>query len=366
MDKNNKEKDIKTKEEMNLVEYPFQYLKYKVPPDVKTVEWHGETTTKDGTVRKASWVVTGSDRYGLPRYKDRDVLLALLYYWKLQGFQSERLCIDSVVDILRLLKWDTSSKGYKELKESLNRLVGITVVAEYAFWDNKIKDYLPYTVFHILDLAEFNKEGKRYILTVKASEKFWESIKNNYIKTVDLDFYLSLETPVAKALYSYLDKKAYQNDNFNIELIKLASHLGISTNQAIWHIKAIIKEASDILLSKGFLDCYLFKKEGKEEYITFYFNKEYLTREFKELVSNREERIKYIVDIMKREIGEDSITVYEKIAREFPEEFIYRALGEIREKERSGKLIQSKLRLLRRLLKSYVKKQIEIIHQNLG
>lgn len=37
-----------------------------------------------------------------------------------------------------------------------------------------------------------------------------------------------------------------------------------------------------------------------------------LTREFKELASNREERIKYIVDIMKREIGENSITVYEK------------------------------------------------------
>lgn len=55
-----------------------------------------------------------------------------------------------------------------------------------------------------------------------------------------------------------------------------------------------------------------------------------------------------------------------KIAREFPEEFIYRALGEIKEKGRSGKPIPSKLRLLRRLLKSYIKQQIEIIHQNLG
>ncbi|MBC7319300.1 replication initiator protein A, partial [bacterium] len=231
-----------------LVEYPIQYLGFKVPQTVKTVEWHGETVTKDGVVRQAFWIVTGSDKYGLPRYKDRDVLLALLYYWKKQGFQSQILKIDSMLDIIKLLKWGISSDRYKELKESLYRLVGVSIVAEYAFWDNEAKDYLPAYTFHILEYAKINKNGNKYTLEVKASDEFWKSIKSGYIKTIDLDFYLSLETPLAKALFSYLDKKAYQNDKFKIEITKLAMHLGMSLSREYKRIKFDIKETSNLLV----------------------------------------------------------------------------------------------------------------------
>jgi len=41
------EKNKITKEEMNLVEYPFQYLGRVVPKEVKTIEWSDITITKD-------------------------------------------------------------------------------------------------------------------------------------------------------------------------------------------------------------------------------------------------------------------------------------------------------------------------------
>ncbi|MBC7320072.1 replication initiator protein A [bacterium] len=361
----NNKKEIKAKEEMNIVEYPFQYLGFKVPPTVKTVEWHGETVTKDGVVRQASWIVTGSDKRGLPRYKDRDVLLALLYFWKLQGFQSETLYIKSINDILRVLRWPKSSATYKELEDSLDRLVGVTIEAKYSFWDNRTKDYLPAITFHLLNYYKFTKEGKRISLTVEAGKHFWESIKSGYIKTVDLDFYLSLETPLAKALFSYLDKKAYQNDKFKIEIMKLAMHLGISLSREYKRIKFDIKETANLLVVKGFLDSYKIEKEGETEFITFYFNREYLTRDVLEQVKEREEKINYLVELMKRELGDGSIETYERIARYYPEEFIYRALGEIREKSRNSDLDISRYRLFKKILKNYIKQQIAILRKNL-
>ncbi|MEM3423731.1 MAG: hypothetical protein QXE51_04125, partial [Nitrososphaeria archaeon] len=207
--------------------------------------------------------------------------------------------------------------------------------------------------------------GHRTSLVVKASDKFWESIKSNYVKTLDFEFYLSLETPLAKALYSYLDKKAYQNDKFKIEVIKLASHLGISLNQAYKNIKFSIKETSNLLIVKGFLDSYHFEKDGDTEYIIFSFNHEYLDREILEKVKEKEERIRYIAEIMKRELGGESIETYLRIARYYPEEFIFRALGEVREKLVNSNLNISKYRFFKKILQSYIKEHFNNLKENL-
>lgn len=363
--KEKEKKSIKTKEELNLVEYPLQYLGFRVPPDVKTVEWHGEVVTSDGKVHKASWIVTGSDKRGLPRYKDRDVLLALLYFWKQQGFQSQTLYIKSISEILKVLGWNNSVAMYKELEESLDRLVGMTIEAKYSFWDNKTKDYLPAITLHILNYYKFTKEGKRTSLTVEAGKHFWESIKDGYLKTTDLQFYLSLETPLAKALYSYLDKKAYKNEDFKIEVMKLASHLGMSLNQGYKNIKFAIKDVSNILITKGFLYSYNFEKDGETEYIIFSFNHEYLNRDVLEGVKEWEKRINYIADIMKRELGGESMETYLRIARYYPEEFIFRALGEVREKIQNSNLGISKYRLFKKILQKHIKEHFTSLKENL-
>jgi len=347
-------KGIKTKEELNLAEYPLQYLNYKISPDTKTVEWHGEVITKDGILRQASWILTGSDKYGLPRFNDKDVLLALLYFWKLQGFQSEILKIDSILDVLKILHWNTSTKSYKKLEESLRRLVGASIMATYSFWDNKLKDYLPSIAFHILEYYKFERMGHRISLIVKASEQLWESIKSNYIKTLDLEFYLSLETPLLKALYSYLDKKAYQNEEFTIDIMKLAEHLGMSLSRGLKRIKYDIKEASNVLVVKGFLHSYSINNNK----ITFYFNKEYLSREEQERVEAVEDRIKYLVEIMEREIEKGRKKTYYRIARYYPEDFILRAVDEVKKKLKDSEASVSRYKLFKELLKSYIKTEI--------
>jgi len=343
-----------TKEEMNLIEYPIQYLGFKVPGGTKTIEWGGEIVTKNGEKKQASWIVTGSDKYGLPRFKDRDVLLGLLYYWKLENFQSPELIIEDVAGFLRLLRWPKTEISYTNLRESLNRLAGVTIIAEYSFWDNKTKDYLSNIAFHILDMAKLNKIGSRYMIEVRAGKEFWESIRNSYIKSLNLDFYLSLETPTAKVLYSYLDKKAYRKERFAIELVKLASHLGI-VSEKIWHIRKNIREASEILIKRGYLSCYLFEKRNGTEYVIFDFNKDYQNPDFQEELAQNEAYVQHLIEEIYNAIGKDSPEFVEKVARSVPPDLIFRVIGEVKELANEGELKTSRFEAFKKLVKKYMK-----------
>lgn len=344
---------------MNIAEYPIQILTKTVPESTKTIEWHGKVTTKDGRIRDAHWIVTGSDKYGLPRYEDRDVLLAIMYFWYLQGFQSNKLEIRDIHSVLKLLGWGKSSKDYRRLMESLGRLAGIMIHARFSFWDNKEKDYKPEIFFHILNKVELKKDSlnkRGYILYIEAGEEFWESIKNNYIKSLNISFYFGLETPTAKALYTFLDKKAYQNETFYIELYNLASKIGISTSQPKKYIKRLLKEASDILTNKRFLEYYEFKKINSSEVIIFHFNKEYLSKEEREIAQKQEEYVRLIIkDIFKVVGDQKSIAFYDRVARNVPQDLIYRVLSEVRDAELNGEIKTTKTRLFAYLIRKYMK-----------
>ena len=350
-----REEQVKvTKEEMNLVEYPFQYLGFKIPDGTKTIEWNGEIITKEGKRLPASWIVTGSDKYGLPRYRDRDVLLGLLYYWKLQGFQSPDLIIKNVAEFLRLLKMGDSRKDYEFLEESLNRLAGVTIVAKNSFWDNEAKDYASNIALHLLDAAKMFRKGKQYILKVRAGKEFWESVKSGYMKSLNFDFYLSLETPISKALYCYLDKKSYKKERFIIELKKLASHLGV-TSRRLCHIRKTIREASDILVQRGYLNCYLFEKRNGTEYVIFDFNKDYLDHNFQEELARNETYIQHLIEEIYSVVGKDNPEFIDKVARSVPPDLIFRVLGEVKELANSGELKTSRYGEFKKLIKRYMK-----------
>ena len=55
---------ITSKDEMNLVEFPFILLS-KRNEDQKTIEFT-DWTTANGETAKREWIVTGSDKFGLP------------------------------------------------------------------------------------------------------------------------------------------------------------------------------------------------------------------------------------------------------------------------------------------------------------
>ncbi len=66
------------KDEMNLVEFPITLLSKRDLKKVKTLEFSDTIYGEGNKIMKREWIVTGSDKFGLPLADDNDVLLCYI------------------------------------------------------------------------------------------------------------------------------------------------------------------------------------------------------------------------------------------------------------------------------------------------
>ncbi|MDH7570094.1 MAG: replication initiator protein A [Armatimonadota bacterium] len=266
------------KDEMNLAEYPFALLTRRMSENQKTIEVEQQVRGENGEIIVQSWVVTGSDRYGLPLAVDEDIYIALMKILKDNGFQ-DRTIPFTRYQILKILGKEMSKREYDRIQQSLDRLVGTTITSKNAFWDNRRKCYVS-KAFHIFDAYELYREqpGRKSAHSpelpmsyVVLSSFLFESIKAGYVKNLNIDFYLSLDTPLAKRLFRFLDKKAYNNRTFEIGVMRLAEKLPVHDAYPS-QVKRRLDEAHKELIRQGFLaDVRYDRRRDGEEKVVYTF-----------------------------------------------------------------------------------------------
>ncbi len=282
---------IASRDEMNLVEFPFTLLS-KRNENQKTIEF-SDWTTANGIATKREWVVTGSDKYGLPTANDEELYIALMKVSKDMDFQNRRVPIVRY-QLAKLMGWGLDGKGYERIEQGLDRLSGVRIKAKNAFWDNEKKKYVTVNFGIIDDYYLYDeKPGKKLnfaqgelpISNFSWNEVLFNSFKAGNIKTVDAEFYFALRSPITKRLYRFLDKKKYDGKpRFEIGIRKLASLLPLKDDYPS-HIKIALEKAHDELIEKGFLISVDYEKgKGGEEKAVYRFPKKLLnTDKYEEL-----------------------------------------------------------------------------------
>jgi len=267
---------IASRDEMNLVEFPFTLLS-KRNKNQKTIEF-SDWTTANGEVAKREWIVTGSDKYGLPTAGDEELYIALMKVSKDINFENRRIPIVRY-QIAKLMGWGLDGKSYERIEQGLDRLSGVRIKAKNAFWDNEKKKYVTVNFGIIDDYYLYDeKPGKKSDLPQEElpisnfswNEVLFNSFKAGNIKTVDAEFYFALKSPITKRLYRFLDKKKYGGKpKFEIGIKKLAALLPLKDDYPS-HIKSTLEKAHDELTEKGFLSSVDYEKarggEGKIVY----------------------------------------------------------------------------------------------------
>jgi len=275
---------IISKDEMNLAEFPFTLLSKRANPGQKTIEVAQSIRDQNGRVIKQEWVVTGSDKYGLPLAIDEDVYIALMQLYKENDFKDRRVHF-SRYQMLHIMSKETSKRGYDRLEDAFNRLVSVTIVSKNAFWDNKAKMYVS-QAFHLFESYRLYDERASGTVDsqqslplshIVMSDFLFDSVKYGYIKNIDTTFYFSLDTPISKRLYRYLDKKRYQKLRFEIDLLKLAALLPIQDKYPS-QIKRRLEKPHNELIKKGFLKSFSYEKVGAsgEEKVVYVFPRDSL------------------------------------------------------------------------------------------
>lgn len=284
---------VLSKDEMNLAEFPFTLLSRRARSDQKTIEVSQQIKDQEGRTIKQEWIVTGSDKYGLPLAIDEDIYIALMQLYKEDDFRSRSVHF-SRYEMLRIMGKETSKRGYDRVEEAFNRLVSVTIVSKNAFWDNKARMYVS-KAFHLFDsyslyderLTGREREQQSLPLSnIVMSELLFDSIGSGYIKNLDTKLYFSLDTPLSKRLYRYLDKKRYQKTRFEIGLLKLAALLPIQ-DQYPSQVKRRLDRSHNELIEKRFLKSAAYKetKDNDGEKVVYVFPRASSSRQRQKYIS---------------------------------------------------------------------------------
>jgi len=271
-------------DELNLAEFPFALLSDRQPNGVESIQFSDTIRGKDGKPIERTWIVTGGDEFGLPVASDEQVYVALMEITREQNY-ANRVIHLTRYELIHRLGWPDKGGSYRRLKAALDRLLGVTITAQRAFWDKSRQSYVD-VGFHIIDDYALYDEprgrkpsGARRSLPrsyVAWNEVVFASFQAGNIKQLDTGFYFGLRSAVSRRLFRYLDKKRLDGKSaFRIDLRKLGfEKLGMSRNYYPSHIKQELDRAHQELITHGFLLDYEYYRPGRDvgERVKYWFS----------------------------------------------------------------------------------------------
>jgi hypothetical protein len=252
------------KDELNLIEHPFASMWDKETPGaVIHHEWEARHPVTGKTLR-ASWRVEGSPTMGLPKPSDERVYLVLLELTREANFQNQIIYFTRY-DLVRRLGWTMNDKSYEMLNDAFKRLQSVKIQAENAFWEPRAKSFrnVGFSIIDNYDIlnekpgrkSKKSEQSELPLSFFRWNDVMFQSFQAGYMRTLDLNFALSLKGDIALRLYRYLDKKTHDGrGRFEIELETLCErHLGMRAARYPSKHKERLKGAHDELIEREFL-----------------------------------------------------------------------------------------------------------------
>ena len=252
------------KDEMNLAEFPLATLADRVPLGCKTLVFEDRIWDRGQRQHVARRLtISASDKFGLPTALDDEVILGLVQLSKADNFTNRQVQF-SRYQLVHLLGWREEGKSYARLEESLKRWLGVTLYYENAWWDKCRKKWVD-AHFHLLDnlmLYHRAKRGERSardddgkpLSSFTWNEIIFRSFQAGHLRKLDLEFYHTLKSAVAKRMYRFLDKKFYFGHEQRYSLAQFArEHVGLSRNYDAAQLKRRLNPAIKELEETGYL-----------------------------------------------------------------------------------------------------------------
>jgi Replication initiator protein A/DnaA N-terminal domain len=248
--------------EVNFLTLPFFKLSRhdkRLRTEYYAIETRGDTKLE------VYWKVAAHQDYGYPGVFDRKVHKAIeqIIGNLLHPIQNP-IRLGSLLNLAKLIGMPLSSKGtlsgksYKEIQDSLTRMVATTIHSEGAFYD-KSKERGIKDVFHLYDrvvwigqkLPSGEIADTNYLFL---GSWYLDNINNRYVKPLDYTYYRSLKDGIASRLYELLGVKFKGNLFINYSYSKLCQLLPVPRYQYFAQAKRQLEQAHQELTRTGFFD----------------------------------------------------------------------------------------------------------------
>lgn len=270
------------KDEMNLIEFPFGPI---TATELKTLEVEHQAfdrALKREVTRRL--LMTGSDRWGLPRPIDDQVLLGLKTLSHEAGFLAPTL-VFSRYQLCRAIGWAPDGRAYKRLETSIDRIAGTTFKFKDAWWDNGEKEYKSKT-FHLIDDVEICSRDQldrsrlatgrteQQLCSIRWGEVIWKSFHDGFIRTLDMRMFRRIaqgrRREVPLRLFRILDKRFWHSSVARFNLSRLCvGTLGLSPGYSPSQMKRVLDRAVHWLIECGYLQDMRYATEKGVDVIYF-------------------------------------------------------------------------------------------------
>ena len=261
--------DHSGRDEMNLAGHPFALLQ---PPGRQSEnELLSETprTLPDGRLVSARWHVTTPTAYGLPGPNEELLYLVLLQLTReaAAGKEWPQKVTFSRYELLSRLDWNPNDLGYKKLELAFNRLSAVHIAAQHAFWDARRKAPYDSIAFGIISSYAISAEtpGRKGQGHLPLSWFHWDEVLHTSfhagnVRSLALDFAISLESPTSRRLFRLLELLRHADKpprkSITLGLWKLRDRLGMSPYKYPSKIREKLAPAVQELCSRGYLEAF--------------------------------------------------------------------------------------------------------------
>lgn len=278
--------DHSGRDEMNLAGNPFALLqaggKSKDGKSHIKYQWNRRLTS--GKTALATWEVAGHADLGLPGPSDELLYLVLLEMTReaADGGTWPQQVHFSRADLLKRLGWPDSRQYYTLLADCFARLDAVVIQARNSFYDAAQKAPLSFISFSILDGAQIADEprgrkiqGALPLSFFKWSDRMLESFNAGNVRSLALDFVVSLHHPTAVRLFRFLDMHRNSQKpplhEFKIGALKLRDHLGMVNLKFVSKVKERLEPAHQELIERGYLERAEYRKGAGGEMVFYTF-----------------------------------------------------------------------------------------------
>jgi plasmid replication initiation protein len=269
-------------DETNVARLGLISIQERLPNEVTS--WEEEFEISGKRMRLACYAV--AEHGGVPHGLDNDLSLALIALYIDAGSPEDGTFTCNVHQVLKLMGLATSGYYYQALHESLMRLATTTYVLSEAWrkgdrWENATFRYIE--KLHFTSPEKSKRLDASSAIRVTLAAEIAASIRNRYIKPLDLEFLTALERPITRALYRILDAQripfdsdpevAVNNNVFEANLEDWAKACKINQRRPD-KIRRTLEGAHEDLLRKGFLRSVEYIGRGSKQRIRYVFGKD--------------------------------------------------------------------------------------------
>jgi hypothetical protein len=277
--------DNSGRDEMNLAGNPFALLQAASRNGQSFIKNEWERTLPNGKIVIAKWEVNGHAELGLPGPNEELLYLVLLQITR-EAADEKGVWPQKVYftrgRILEMMKWSDSAPSYKTLRECLIRLSNVQVNADNAFWDAKAKmpyETISFGLINEFALASEPRGRKGQGITGRSwfewNKTVYESFLAGNVRSLALDFVLSLDLPTTRRLFRFLDMMrgatVPAKREFTIGIFKLCERLGMTPYKYASKIKEKLEPAFSELEKRCYLESVRYEKGKNSENVVFRF-----------------------------------------------------------------------------------------------